>query len=138
MRLRVSVVGLFISAAGEVLVLDQATPPEPDRWDLPGGGIEPTESLLAGLQREITEETGLREFGVGELVTLHEAFYPELALHTLSVIYRCELAERPTVFAPQDRTEVGPMGIQWLKIASLTPTLCTARTWAALQALSGL
>lgn len=135
MRLRVSVVGLFVSAAAEVLVLDQATPPEPNRWDLPGGGLEPTESLLEGLRREILEETGLSDLTIGELVTVHEGFYPELALHTISVIYRCELADRPTVFVPQDWQEVGPRGIQWLAIASLIPELCTARTWAALRAL---
>lgn len=135
MRLRVSVVGLFISEAAEVLVLDQATPPEPGRWDLPGGGLDPTESLLDGLRREIREETGLDDFRVGDLVTLHEAIYPELALHTLSVVYRCWLADHPTRFSPQDTEEIGPRGIQWLAIASLSPDLCTSRTWAAVQAL---
>jgi 8-oxo-dGTP diphosphatase len=56
-QFRVSVVGLFIDNH-EVLLLHQTTPLEPDCWDLPGGGLEPGETLFAGLKREIQEETG--------------------------------------------------------------------------------
>lgn len=43
---------------GQVLMTRQDVP-EPD-YQLPGGGIEPGESVLAGLHREVAEETGWR------------------------------------------------------------------------------
>ncbi|MEM7772506.1 MAG: NUDIX hydrolase [Cyanobacteria bacterium P01_E01_bin.6] len=50
-RLRISVVALFVDG-DDVLLLHQMTPPEPDCWDLPGGGLEAHESLMDGLRRE--------------------------------------------------------------------------------------
>jgi 8-oxo-dGTP diphosphatase len=74
-QFRVSVVGLFIDNQ-EVLLLHQITPPEPDCWDLPGGGLEPGETLFAGLKREIQEETGIKEFKIDKLLTVVEGFFP--------------------------------------------------------------
>ncbi|BBX38702.1 NUDIX domain-containing protein [Mycobacterium simiae] len=41
----------------EVLLTKQAA--GEDLWDLPGGGVDDGESLVAALQRELAEETGL-------------------------------------------------------------------------------
>ena len=62
-RLRVTVNGLFVDL-DEVLLIHQMTLPEIDCWDLPGGGIEPSEPVLEGLRREIQEETGITNFEV--------------------------------------------------------------------------
>ncbi|HEY9659167.1 MAG TPA: NUDIX hydrolase [Allocoleopsis sp.] len=134
-RLRISVLGLFVDA-DEVLLLHQMTPPEPDLWDLPGGGMEPHESLMDGLAREILEETGITEFQVEGLLTLVEGFHARQKggiSHTIGIIYQCSVPHRPAVLSSDD-PEVGPKGIQWLPIASLDQTHCTSRTWKALQA----
>lgn len=132
---RVSVVGLFIDG-DEVLLLHQITGPEPDRWDLPGGGLEPGETLLAGLAREVKEEVGLQDFQVKQLLTVVEGFYPksedELA-HTLNIVYHCFTDPKPLTFSSQD-PEIGPLGIRWHRIRDLTPESCSQRTWAALAA----
>jgi 8-oxo-dGTP diphosphatase len=135
-RLRVSVVGLFIDA-GEVLLIHQTTPPEPDCWDLPGGGLEPGETLLAGLMREVREETGLDDFQVEGLLTIAEDFFPTErggVLHTLNIIYKCSLNQRPTTLKSDD-PEVGEKGIQWVPLAELNPRSCSTRSWKALQTL---
>jgi ADP-ribose pyrophosphatase YjhB (NUDIX family) len=136
-QFRVSVVGLFIDNQ-EVLLLHQITPPEPDCWDLPGGGLEPGETLFAALKREIQEETGIEEFNVDKLLTVVEGFFPQpdgQLLHTLNLIYQCSLDDKPLILSSND-PEIGPKGIRWLAISELTPENCSTRVWKALQTVN--
>lgn len=136
-KLRVGVVALFVDGS-DVLLLHQTTLPEPDCWDLPGGGLQPEETLLAGLRREVQEETGLVDFRVEKLLTIAEDFFPHpslpgATLHALNLVYLCSVHPRPTALSSND-VEVSAKGIQWLPIASLTPDQCSTRSWKALQA----
>jgi 8-oxo-dGTP diphosphatase len=134
-RLRLSVVALFVDQ-GEVLMLHQVTPPEPNCWDLPGGGLDPAEDLLSGLRREVAEETGIQDFAIQQLLTVVEGFYPEGEgkLHTINLVYLCQVEPRPTVFYPTDMEEIGPQGIGWLPVEELSPDECSSRAWKALLA----
>ncbi|WP_094676424.1 NUDIX domain-containing protein [Hydrocoleum sp. CS-953] len=134
-RLRVAVLGLFVADA-QVLLLHQMTDPQPNCWDLPGGGLQPQETLMEGLAREIKEETGITDFQVERLLTIAEEFFPEgegKLLHALNIIYQCRVEPKPTKLSSDD-PEVGPLGIQWIAIATLTPEKCSNRAWEALQA----
>jgi len=51
--------GIVADAAGRLLLIRRAHPPEAGRWFLPGGRVEPGESLAAATAREVAEETGL-------------------------------------------------------------------------------
>ena len=136
-QFRVSVVGLFIDN-NEVLLLHQMTPPETDCWDLPGGGLEPGETLFAGLKREIQEETGIEEFKIDKLLTVVEGFFPQpdgQLMHTLNIIYQCSLESKTLTLASND-PEIGPKGIQWLDFSELTPENCSTRAWKALQTVN--
>ena len=136
-QFRVSVVGLFIDNH-EVLLLHQTTPPEPDCWDLPGGGLEPGETLFVGLKREIQEETSIEEFNVDKLLTVVEGFFPQQdgqLLHTLNIVYQCSLDYKPLNLTSND-AEIGPKGIRWLDISKLTPENCSNRAWKALQTVN--
>lgn len=133
-RVRISVLGLFLQS-DTVLMIHKITGPEPNRWDLPGGGLQAGEPILQALQREIREETGLIDVQVESLLTIVEGFFPNWRgqlLHSLSIIYKCAVASESAIYATGDR-EVGSLGIQWLPIAQLTPEQCSTRSWQALQ-----
>jgi ADP-ribose pyrophosphatase YjhB (NUDIX family) len=56
-----------VVAVGGVAVLDaslllvrRATPPQAGRWTIPGGHVEPGETLASAVERELLEETGLQ------------------------------------------------------------------------------
>ncbi|MEO0409056.1 MAG: NUDIX hydrolase [Cyanobacteria bacterium P01_A01_bin.135] len=136
--LRISAVALFLTEGDrpEVLLLHQMTPPEPDCWDLPGGGIEPHEPLMEGLRREVQEETGITQFEVGPIVSVTESFFDAGAgmRHAISLVYRCSISPKPTALSSQD-PEVGPKGIQWLLVTDLRRADCSTRAWRSLQAL---
>jgi len=54
---RTSIYGVIEDERGILLVRDRTRTDE--KWDLPGGGIDPDEDLLDALKREIKEETDL-------------------------------------------------------------------------------
>lgn len=52
-------VGAVVVDEGRVLLVRRGTEPLKGEWSLPGGVLELGESLLAGVVREVQEETGL-------------------------------------------------------------------------------
>lgn len=56
---RVSLFAL-IKQRGRVLLVREAKPGTSVRWSLPGGKLDPNETLLKGLRRELKEEAGCR------------------------------------------------------------------------------
>ncbi|HEX7368127.1 MAG TPA: NUDIX hydrolase [Candidatus Saccharimonadales bacterium] len=59
---RVSVKGLILDDRGRFVLFRE----DNGMWDLPGGGLEHGEDPIAGLKREIGEETGLSVASVHE------------------------------------------------------------------------
>lgn len=56
-------VGVLINNNGEVLLTQRYSPENPSvhmKWQLPGGAVEPNESIEMTCQREVFEETGFK------------------------------------------------------------------------------
>lgn len=53
-------VGAVLRVGGRVLLVRRANPPSRGLWALPGGRVEPDETLEAAVRREVLEETGVR------------------------------------------------------------------------------
>ncbi len=66
--MQVPCVGAVVSdGAGRVLVVKRARPPGEGLWSIPGGRVEPGESAVQAVRREVFEETGLR-IDVGDVL----------------------------------------------------------------------
>jgi len=72
-----------------VLLIRRGRPPGEGRWSLPGGRVEPGETLAAALIREMREETGLT-VEVGALVTVAEVI--DASHHYVILDYACRRA----------------------------------------------
>jgi acetyl-CoA carboxylase carboxyl transferase subunit beta len=53
-------VGGVAVVEGSLLLVRRATYPQAGRWTIPGGRVEPGESLASAVERELLEETRLR------------------------------------------------------------------------------
>jgi len=60
-------VGAVAVVDGALLLVRRARPPEPGRWTVPGGRVEPGESVPQAVEREVLVETGVT-VSCGELI----------------------------------------------------------------------
>lgn len=82
----------WIEHEGAYLALRRANPPEPGRWNMPGGFVEPLEHPEEAVRREVREETAL-VVEIRELVGIYTSRYGDTGRATLDLAYRCEVAD---------------------------------------------
>ena len=94
-NLRVGVKALILRNGHEVLLVRRSRLPKsahPLEYNLPGGAVEPGETLIAALKREVAEETTLQItidgiFGIREWIAIrHDAYY-------VGIFFACSLTE---------------------------------------------
>ena len=66
-------VGAIAISDDALLMVKRATPPDEGRWSVPGGRVEPGETLASAVVREVAEETGVavvcdRFIGFAEII----------------------------------------------------------------------
>ena len=79
----IEVVAAILEREGRVLIgRRQPAQAHPQKWEFPGGKVEPGESPPQALTRELEEELGIRE-AAGEEIARYEYTYPGRAPITL-------------------------------------------------------
>lgn len=73
-----------------LLVVNAYPGQQSDLWCLPGGGVEPGQSLPENLAREVAEETGL-EITVGAPILVNEFHDPASGFHQVELVFRASL-----------------------------------------------
>jgi 8-oxo-dGTP pyrophosphatase MutT (NUDIX family) len=107
------------------------------RWNLPGGGLDPGESPIDGVVREVAEETGqvVDEVRLVDVMTQHwvgrsprglEDYHAVRLLHTA----RCERPTRPVVHDVGGSTS----DARWVPLDALGSVAVVASVGAALRA----
>lgn len=101
---------------GRLLMVNAYAGQRSDLWCLPGGGVEPGQSLPDNLIREVAEETGLA-IHVGAPLLINEFHDPESGFHQV------ELHFRATLVGPDRITLADPEGVvnrfRWVSRAEL-------------------
>jgi mutator protein MutT len=85
-------VGAVVIHEGRVLLIKRGKPPLLGRWVVPGGTLEPGETLEQAVVREVLEETGVR-VRPRELVSVFDKIEREdgrLLYHFVIVDYLCD------------------------------------------------
>ncbi len=58
-------VGVLVLRGDKILLIKRKYPPGQGRWSIPGGHVEPGESIYETAERELEEETGLKGRALG-------------------------------------------------------------------------
>jgi len=113
LRFRPAVYGIALDGRGRVLLGRSAFH---GRWELPGGAVEPWESLAEGLLREFQEETGVQAT-LGEQVGFDDGFisffrYP---FHSLRFFYQVRVDPNASLVPQKGELSA----LEWRPIAEL-------------------
>ncbi len=76
LRIRDASRALLLDPDDRVLLVRFVFPSGETRWALPGGGVEPGETLAATLCRELVEEVGLHDATIGPVVWVRTHVIP--------------------------------------------------------------
>ncbi len=89
-RIRLRACGVLRIRERVLLLNHRLLNPENTFWNVPGGGLEPGEDVVRGLQREYREETHL-EVTVHELLRIHEHIAGKL--HAVELYFRVSASD---------------------------------------------
>lgn len=98
-----SVSGICTRSNGDVLLLKRMRPPRVGTWTLPGGFVEPGETGIDALRREVYEETGLSVSDPTPQSAFPNTYvYKGVTYATFDMVYVCQVDGAPIL----DGTEV--------------------------------
>lgn len=110
-------VAVLFSADGCLLTTRRALEPARGTLDLPGGFVDPGESLEEGCRREVKEETGADVEVERYLFSLPNTYrYSDFDVHTADSFFRCRLLPGQVPAAADDAA-----ALLWLRPADIRP-----------------
>ncbi len=94
------VVGVLAEKDGKFLFVQEAEGPDKGKWNIPGGTLDPGETLQEGAAREFVEETG-HQVVINCILGFYYATkeYPEWQSNALRVVFRGEVGEKTSGLA---------------------------------------
>lgn len=104
---RFSVHAAIFNEQGQVLLLRQSY--GDNRWGLPGGGVEPGETIYEAIQRECLEELGV----VVSVESLTGLYYHR-EFNSQVCIFRCAIEDIGSIQLSKEHTEYRFTGIESL------------------------
>lgn len=131
MNLQVGVKAIFKNKHGRILLIKRAkhyklSTGSDESWDVPGGRIQPEESLLKALAREINEEIGLSiENTAARLVTAQDIFAADKDLHVVRLTYLIE-SDIDDITLSDEHSEHGWFNMEEINALSVDPYLAEA------------
>jgi 8-oxo-dGTP diphosphatase len=105
-------VGGVAVVEGALLLVQRANPPGAGCWTVPGGRVDPGESVTAAVERELREETGL-EVGCGAFLGWAERRGPDF--HFVILDFEVDVPGQQTPTAGSDAAAVA-----WVPLADVT------------------
>jgi len=105
---RFSVHAVIINNEGKLLLLKQTYADK--RWGLPGGGVEPGETIHEAIKRECFEE-----LGINIIIKAFTGLYYHKAFNSQVGIFRCELLEEGCICLSNEHSEY-----KWFDISELS------------------
>jgi len=97
-QFRLSVHGVFTNTDGEILQLKSTY--DGERWGLPGGALEPSETIHEALIRECKEE-----LGININILYMSGMYFHKAYNSHACIFRCEMPENSKITLSHEHSE---------------------------------
>jgi 8-oxo-dGTP diphosphatase len=110
----IGVGGIVFNDDRQVLLIERNQPPASGLWSIPGGKLEPEESLSAACQREVKEETGL---DVQATVIVAVVERQTEGFHYVIIDYLA-LLKNPEVSNPTAQSDVSDA--KWVEIDQLS------------------
>lgn len=119
----VSVAAVVVDDAGRALLVRRR---DNGHWEPPGGVLEPDETIIEGLRREVAEETGL-DVVVGDLTGV----YKNMAHAIVALVFRCR------VQGGSLRTNGEVSEFRWMSLDQVSAELDEAYAVRVVDALRG-
>lgn len=103
-----AVAAIITNAQGEILLTTRAFDPGKGLLDLPGGFVDPGESVEQALHREIAEELSIHISSFTYFGSFpNEYVYGGILYYTIDLVYECEIADFSSIQVADDVSGYG-------------------------------
>jgi 8-oxo-dGDP phosphatase len=101
----------LLESDGQILLIQEAQPACRGKWFLPGGRMDPGESVIDCMKREVLEEAGLSVEPVGLLYVDHTIAGDGAGTDRLRFVFKARAVGGAPKIVPDDHS----LGAQWFR-----------------------